>query len=50
MHEESVFTTPFFHFDITSEEGISIFTSQDHGDNTLMSITEKEFGFVDKTV
>lgn len=35
--------TPFFHFDILNENGFSIFTSQDYGDNTLMYLTEADF-------
>ena len=31
--------TPFFHFNILDKNGLSIFTSQDYGCNTLMYLT-----------
>jgi len=45
-----VFISPFFYFDIIDEEGISIFTSQDNGDNVLMFLTEQDFPFVDESL
>lgn len=40
--EESQSITPFFHFDILDVKGESLFSSQDHGDNTLFSLSEEE--------
>jgi len=50
MDEDHVFISPFFYFDIIDEEGISIFTSQDNGDNVLMFLTEQDFPFVDESL
>ena len=33
MHENHIPNSPFFHFDILNENDISIYTSQDFGDN-----------------
>lgn len=40
--EESQSITPFFHFDILAAKGESLFSSQDHGDNTLFYLIEEE--------
>lgn len=42
MLEEHVHLTPFFHFDIVNKNGESIFTSQDHGESTLLYCTAYE--------
>lgn len=39
---ESQSITPFFHFDILDAKGESLFSSQDHGDNTLFYLSEEE--------
>lgn len=39
---ESRSITPFFHFDILDAKGESLFSSQDHGDNTLFYLSEGE--------
>lgn len=42
MPEESQSITPFFHFDILDAKGESLFSSQDHGDNTLFYLSKEE--------
>jgi len=34
--------TPFFHFDILDQNGLSIYTSQDYGCNTLMYLSNSD--------
>lgn len=40
--EESQSITPFFHFDILDAKSESLFSSQDHGDNTLFYLSKEE--------
>ena len=42
MNEEHITISPFFHFDILCEQGISVFTSQDFGENVLMFLTNED--------
>ena len=42
--QETHLITPFFHFDILDAEGGSLFSSQDHGDNTLFYLSAEERG------
>ncbi|MCR2822220.1 hypothetical protein [Lederbergia panacisoli] len=46
MHEDHVYISPFFHFDIIDEKGISIFSSQDNGDNTLIFLSKKDIASI----
>jgi hypothetical protein len=41
--EDLITNSPFFHFDILDENDLSIYTSQDFGDNVLMYLTESDF-------
>ena len=40
--QETHLITPFFHFYILDANGESLFSSQDHGDNTLFYLSEEE--------
>lgn len=42
MNEEHITISPFFHFDILCEQGISVFTSQDFGENVLMFLSNED--------
>ena len=43
MQEDHIPNSPFFHFDILNENDVSIYTSQDFGDNLLLYLTESDF-------
>ena len=41
--EDPIINSPFFHFDILNENDVSIYTSQDFGDNVLLFLTALDF-------
>ena len=43
MQEDHITNSPFFHFDILDENDVSIYTSQDFGDNVLMFLPASDF-------
>lgn len=50
--EDHITISPFFHFDILCENGLSIYTSQDFGENVLMFLNNEDLaklaGLIDK--
>lgn len=50
IKENHMTVSPFFYFDIICENGLSIYSSQDFGENVLMFLTHEDLTLVDPSI